>query len=76
MGMDAAQIGVERQIDGRRLWRQAVIAAGGGLDRVEGGDGSWIDRLNIQDMRAPGEGDWTVVLDQRATPIQNQRSLS
>jgi len=50
-------------------------AAGGRKHRVEGGDGSWIDRLNIDGAGAPGESTWTPIVPNQTVPIQGKGSL-
>jgi hypothetical protein len=43
-----------------------LVSAGGGADRIEGGEGSWLDTVKVGGAGAPGEGGWTLVLDNDA----------
>ena len=44
-----------------------VLHADGSSDQVEGGGGSWMDRIDVQGAGAPGQG-WTVTLADGSTP--------
>ncbi|WP_137176367.1 Ig-like domain-containing protein [Roseomonas sp. AR75] len=52
-----------------------IVSAGGGHDRIEGGDGSWLDRVHVEGVGAPGEGGWTLVLDAGVSVTQGDRAF-
>jgi hypothetical protein len=47
----------------------------GGHDRVEGGNGNWIDTVHVEGAGTPEGGSWTLVIDGDAEAIAGERSF-